>query len=127
MTFADGRLRTAPPPTDSRKERLMRYYVVSPGGPGIEAHIVAEVVRDRFDQGEFRDSSYASALAGDESAVLLPEEVMSDAVGRQALLRWNTRDDGAFDAETGQILSEVPARGARSKGHLTLVSAGDAG
>lgn len=104
----------------------MRYYVVSPDDPGIEVHIVAEVVRDHFDQGQFRATSFAAAIAGDESRILLPEEVMSDPAARQALRRWNLQDDRAFDAEGEQIRSELMSDGGRSKGHLTLVSGGDA-
>jgi hypothetical protein len=86
----------------------MRYFVLAPGD-GVAAHIVAEVVRESFDDGSFREVSLASALCGEGSRIVKSEELMNDALGRRALAAWVRGNDMEFDHETERILARIRA------------------
>lgn len=69
-----------------------RYYVYVPplnGGP----YVLAELIREPFDDGEYRDTSLASAIAGPQSLVLTRDEMLEDQQRRQALACWLAGDD----------------------------------
>lgn len=100
----------------------MRYYVFAPSEPGTKSHILAEVVRDESDQGEEREMSYASALSGAATFILLPDEVAADPDGAEALARWDVGDDRVFDSETTRIRGERKDTSPKRVGHLSLVS-----
>jgi hypothetical protein len=83
----------------------VRYFVVSRRSGSL--HIIAEVVREYFDRGQFRDLSLASSLKGDGTAIMLPQEFFADEQGRRALARWRRLDDSEFNNETLSIIREV--------------------
>jgi len=84
----------------------MRYFVLSHERDG-ELFIVAEVVREFFDDGAYRGASFAAGLAADASDIVLEEEFARHPAGARALAAGRAADDSAFDAETETLLRAV--------------------
>lgn len=81
----------------------MRYYVLSEPGSR-RPYIVGEVVREFFDDGRFRASSFAAAFASDPSCIVTLDELLRDRSGTRALVDWRNRRDTAFNHETRDLL-----------------------
>lgn len=106
----------------------MRYYVLEQADPtsGAEPYILAEVVKDRSDDGRYRDSSAASSLAGNTSRVLSREELLAEPGGAAALRAWERGDDSTYDDEIDDEIGRIDQRESREAGsqprrHLRLV------
>ena len=90
---------------------MRRYFVVLPE-PVLGPIIIAEVVRERGDDGRLRSLSLAANLAGPNAAILTREELAGTDAGRAALRRWTGGDDRAFDLDTLRMelgLTQRPA------------------
>lgn len=82
----------------------MRYFVVCTSDvPGIEPHVIAEVVRDVSPEDQ-RELSLASSLAGEHAVIATRQELTNDPQDRAALDAWDARDDGEHDRETEALL-----------------------
>ena len=98
----------------------MRYFLVVRPDDG-PAYVVAETVRERFDDGRFRDSSLASQVDLTRAQVVTEAELRHLEGGSEALRRWDQADDSSFDADEagsqrqtgGHRLSLVPPAGTR--------------
>ena len=84
----------------------MRYYVLSEAGAR-RPYIVGEVVREFFDDGRFRASSFAAAFATEPSRIVTLDELLRDPAGTHALVDWRNRNDAAFNQETRELLFVV--------------------
>jgi hypothetical protein len=87
----------------------VRYFVIARGDEVIGSHIVAEVVRERSDDGRYRDVSLAGSLAGVGMSILSDVEIDAWPGGRELLARWRAGDDSRFDQRTEDL--EVQADG----------------
>ena len=104
----------------------MRYFVyLEPLSDLARPYILAEVTRDTEDDGRFREWSAAAALAGASARVLLREELMETANGRDALRAWDAHDDHEFDSDSERMANPIQHEGEAipSVGrHLRLVT-----
>jgi hypothetical protein len=83
----------------------MRYYVVCDSDHrGVDSYIVAEVVRDRM--GDDRETTLASALAGQRAHIVTREELLANSAGSLALNALEASNDEEFDRESDAIMSE---------------------
>lgn len=80
----------------------MRYFVTVPTEDG--PAIIAELLRESFDDGAFRDSSLAANLAGPTAQILTDDELRARADGEALLQEWVA--DEAEPTETW--LGDVP-------------------
>jgi hypothetical protein len=86
----------------------MRYYVLCFSDyDDVSPHVIAEVVRDGAN--EDRETTLASALAGERAVVVTRAELEVDPVGRAALEDWEAGDDSAYYRETEAILADAVA------------------
>jgi hypothetical protein len=103
----------------------VRYFVFHrPDTTDVHPHILAEVVRESFDDGRFREWSAAANIAGDRCEVLTRGELEQRPDGVRALLAWETRDDRQFDRDTRRILETIEreeALASENGPHLRLV------
>ena len=80
----------------------MRYFVLCESGTsGIDAYIVAEVIRDGPDAR--RELSLAANIAGAHAEIVTRAELIRTIGGRRALESWDARDDSAYDRHTGLL------------------------
>ncbi|MFY9588859.1 MAG: hypothetical protein WAT66_15545 [Actinomycetota bacterium] len=84
----------------------MRYYVVTRESSTSRRYIVAETVREEADTGEHRDTSVASAIAGEHADILTDEEISSTSEGVAMLRSWNLHNDDVFNDETRMLQHE---------------------
>jgi hypothetical protein len=104
---------------------LMRYFVYHrPDTTDVRPYILAEVVRESFDAGQYREWSAAASLAGERCEVLTREELLQRPDGARALLSWERRDDRQFDVDTRRVLETIESEEALANAagrHLRLV------
>jgi hypothetical protein len=95
----------------------MRYYVLVRDDPGvIRPHVVAEVVRERYDDGEFRDTSLGANLGVQGAEILTRDEILAGPDGRRILADWEAQDDSSFDEHLDRELER--------EAHLTAATEG---
>jgi len=101
----------------------MRYFVVGRTTTG-RPYVVGEVVREFFDDGTYRSTSFAASFAPDESHVMLEDELLRNPEWARALTAWRARDDAVFNRETEELLLLVEAEeeAANRRSKLRLVS-----
>jgi hypothetical protein len=103
----------------------MRYFVYHrPDTTDVRPHILAEVVRESFDDGRYREFSAAANVAGERCEVLTRYELMQRPDGARALLAWESLDDRQFDTDTRRILETLEREDALANApgrHLRVV------
>lgn len=94
---------------------MSRYFVVVEGAAVAEQYVVAEVVRDRVDDGTSRSSSLAADIAGEAATICTLDEMQATPGGRSALRRWIARDDAAFDLDNAFLSGDYDLDKIRSE------------
>ncbi|HJR18668.1 MAG TPA: hypothetical protein VJ922_03025 [Actinomycetota bacterium] len=98
---------------------MSRYYVVLTGALHGREYIVAEVARERSDDGSMRELSLAANLAGESATIRTREELEAVVSGRLALRRWETQNDNEFEFDNALLAHSEAATGKRDRSALS--------
>ncbi|HVL90724.1 MAG TPA: hypothetical protein VM841_10875 [Actinomycetota bacterium] len=75
---------------------MARYYVYIDLSPS-EGYVLGATLREPWDDGAFRETSLAAAIAGQEARIYTDEEMWDDPSRRAALAQWFAERDDSVD------------------------------